>query len=85
VNKIDNLRRVEVVPIERSLGTLKDAHFRLEILKNTPASPTVLASQIHICDLILQEIVDIRKRLAANRYYAHLPPHTEANKSRRVN
>jgi hypothetical protein len=47
-----------------SLTAIKQAHIRLHLLTGKRASPTVLASQIELCDVLLLEISGIRSSLA---------------------
>jgi hypothetical protein len=47
-----------------SLSTIKQAHVRLHLLTGARTSPTVLASQIELCDVLLLEISGISSNLA---------------------
>jgi hypothetical protein len=47
-----------------SLSAIKQAHVQLHLLTGMRTSPTVLASQIELCDVLLDEISDIRTSLA---------------------
>ncbi len=47
-----------------SLSTIRHAHGQLHRLTGMRTSPTVLASQIELCDLLLVEISGIHKSLA---------------------
>lgn len=47
-----------------SLSAIKQAHVRLHLLTGVRTSPTVLASQIELCDVLLLEISGIRSNLA---------------------
>jgi hypothetical protein len=47
-----------------SLGAIRQAHIRLHVLTGMRASPSVLTSQIELCDMLLLEISDIRSNLA---------------------
>jgi hypothetical protein len=47
-----------------SLSAIKHAHNQLHILTGLRASPTLLASRIQLCDMLLVEIAGIRSSLA---------------------
>jgi hypothetical protein len=47
-----------------SLTAIRHAHCQLHRLTGMRTSPTVLASQIELCDLLLIEISDIHRNLA---------------------
>jgi hypothetical protein len=47
-----------------SLSAIKQAHIRLHHLTGMRTSPSVLASQIELCDVLLLEISGIRSGLA---------------------
>jgi hypothetical protein len=49
-----------------SLGTIKEAHIQLHLLKGMSMTATVLASQIELCDVLLAEISGIRSSLASD-------------------
>jgi hypothetical protein len=47
-----------------SLSAIKQAHLQLHLLTGMQISPSVLASQIELCDMLLGEISGIRTSLA---------------------
>jgi hypothetical protein len=47
-----------------SLSAIKHAQIRLRHLKRTCTSPTVLTSQVELCEVLLDEISGIRSSLA---------------------
>jgi len=53
--------------IVHSLSAIRYAHGQLHRLTGMRTSPTVLASQIELCDLLLGEISDIHSSLARDR------------------
>jgi hypothetical protein len=57
-----------------SLSAIKQAQGRLHLLTSMGSSPTILASQIELCDLLLAEISGIRNHLVSisNRRRGHL-------------
>lgn len=50
--------------VVHSLSAIRHAHGQLHRLTAKRTSPTVLASQIELCDLLLIEIYDIHRSLA---------------------
>jgi hypothetical protein len=50
--------------VSHSLSTIRHAHGQLHRLTGMRISPTVLASQIELCNLLLVEISDIHRSLA---------------------
>ena len=50
--------------VSHALSTIRHAHGQLHRLTGMRTSPTVLASQIELCDLLLVEISDIHESLA---------------------
>jgi hypothetical protein len=50
--------------LRNSLTAIKQAHIQLHVLTGMRPSPTVLASQIKLCDMLLIEISGIRSNLA---------------------
>ena len=50
--------------VVHSLSAIRHAHGRLHRLTGMRTSPTVLASQIELCDLLLIEISGIHRSLA---------------------
>ena len=60
--------------VEESLSTIKKAHVRLHLLTDTTATATFLASQIQLCDVLLDEISDIHTNLARDLKYTRLTP-----------
>jgi hypothetical protein len=60
--------------IGNSLTMIRQAHNRLHLLSSMHASPTVLASQIELCNVLLVEISGIRSSLARNIKQTRAPP-----------
>ena len=58
--KLDNL---DNIALEHSLGTIRAAKTQLHLLTANNSTPTVLASQIRFCDVLLREIQAIRSGL----------------------
>jgi hypothetical protein len=56
-----------------SLSAIKQAHVRLHLLTGMRASPSVLASQIELCDVLLLEISGIHSGLARDLNQTHGP------------
>lgn len=50
--------------VSHSLSTIRHAHGQLHRLTGMRTSPSVLVSQIELCDLLLVEISDIHRSLA---------------------
>jgi hypothetical protein len=50
--------------LQHSLTAIKEAHVQLHLLTATTTSPTALASQIQLCEVLLGEISGIRSSLA---------------------
>jgi hypothetical protein len=60
--------------LQDSLGTIREAHIQLHMLKGMSTTPTVLASQIELYDILLGEISDIRTSLASDiKHAGHKP------------
>jgi hypothetical protein len=57
-----------------SLSTIREAHSQLHLLKGMSTTPTVLASQIELCDVLLAEISGIRSSLASDIKLARREP-----------
>jgi hypothetical protein len=57
-----------------SLRTIKQAHIQLDLLTGMRTSPTVLASQIELWDVLLVEISGIRSSLARDLKRTRGPP-----------
>jgi hypothetical protein len=57
-----------------SLSAIKHARFQLRHLTRTCASPTVLASEIQLCEVLLDEISGIRSSLAKDLKQTRGPP-----------
>lgn len=53
----------DLITVDRSLGSIKEAQGMLQNLRCAPATPDIIASQIHLCDVLLHEISGIRNRL----------------------
>ena len=72
------MRRIGHPSGDRGLGScltaIKRAHDRLHLLSSMRASPTSLASQIELCDVLLAEISDIRSSLARDIEERRAPP-----------
>jgi hypothetical protein len=58
----------------RSLSAIKQAHSQLHLLAGMRTSPTVLASKIELCDVLLDEISGIRRSLARDLKQTRGPP-----------
>jgi hypothetical protein len=58
-----------------SLSAIRQAHIRLHLLTGMRASPTVLASQIELYDVLLLEISGIRSSLAKDIRQTRGPPY----------
>ena len=52
--------------VANSLITIKEAHLELRLLTGAPPTAALLASQIRLCDLLLDEISGIHASLAEN-------------------
>jgi hypothetical protein len=63
MQKLDHGTRAHVSAVRHSLSAIKKAHVQLD-LTNASNSPTELASQIQLCDVLLFEISGIRSNLA---------------------
>jgi hypothetical protein len=57
-----------------SLNTIKQAHVQLHLLTDTRATPALLASQIELYDVLLDEIYDIHASLAKDLGRARVTP-----------
>jgi hypothetical protein len=57
-----------------SLSAIRHAHIQLHLLTGMRTSPTVLASQIELCDVLLVEISGIRSSLAKDLKETRQPP-----------
>jgi hypothetical protein len=73
MTKIDHINNSSDGTLRDSLGAIKHAQTKLRHLTRTCASPTVLASQIELCDVLLAEISGIHSSLAKDIKQAHLP------------
>jgi hypothetical protein len=60
--------------VRDSLGAIKEAHIRLHVLAGTSATAALLASQIEIYDVLLDEISGIHTSLARDLKHTRLPP-----------
>jgi hypothetical protein len=50
--------------LRNSLSAIKQAHIQLHLLTARCMTPTILASRIELCDILLGEVSDIRTSLA---------------------
>jgi hypothetical protein len=57
-----------------SLSAIKQAHVQLHLLTGMRTSPTVLASQIELCEVLLDEISGIRSSLAKDLMQTRTSP-----------
>jgi len=73
MTKIDHIDNSSVGILRDSLGAIKLAQTELRHLTGACASPTVLASQIELCEVLLAEISGIQSSLAKDIKRAHLP------------
>jgi len=64
MNKVYRVNEFADDAILSSLSAIKQAQSRRHLLTGTGSSPTILASQIEVCDLLLAEISGIRNILA---------------------
>jgi hypothetical protein len=62
------------VAVWHSLSTIKHAQIQLRHLTGGCTSPTVLASQIELCEVLLAEISGIRSSLAKDLKQTRPPP-----------
>ena len=62
--KFDHAGEVQIVSLQNSLGTIKNAHSQLGRLTSSSITPKALASQIDLCNVLLDEISGIRSNLA---------------------
>ncbi len=60
--------------IRDSLSTIKEAHVQLHLLTGTSATAALLASQIELYDMLLDEISGIHTSLARDLKHARLTP-----------
>jgi len=73
MTKIDHINDSSNGILRDSLGAIKHAQTELRHLTRTGASPTVLASQIELCEVLLAEISGIHSSLARDIKRAHPP------------
>ena len=52
--------------VDNSLIAIRQVHTQLHLLAGMDSSPTLIASQIQLCDVLLVEIAGIRSNLAGN-------------------
>ena len=62
------------VAVVQSLDAIRHAHGQLDRLTGMRISPTVLASQIELCDQLLIEISDIHRSLSRDMALTRRPP-----------
>jgi hypothetical protein len=55
------------------LTAIRQAHNRIHLLSSMRASPSIVASQIELCDVLLVEISDIRSTLARDLEESRVP------------
>jgi len=65
MTKIDHINNSSDGTLRDSLGAIKHAQTKLRHLTRTCASPTVLASQIELCDVLLAEISGIHNNFSS--------------------
>lgn len=65
--------------VSHALTAIRHAHGQLHRLTGMRTSPTVLASQIELCDLLLVEISDIHRSLAKDLERTRRPSMSGAN------
>jgi hypothetical protein len=58
--------------VRDSLSTIKEAHVQLHLLTGTSATAALLASQIELCDVLLDEISGIHSNLARDLKHTRL-------------
>jgi hypothetical protein len=58
--------------VRDSLSTIKEAHVQLHLLTGTSATAALLASQIELCDVLLDEISGIHSHLARDLKHTRL-------------
>jgi len=61
--------------IRKSLSTIKVAHVQLALLTGTSATEALLASQIELYDVLLDQISGIHSSLAGDLKYTRLTPY----------
>jgi len=64
MRKIGYLNQPFDCAVQNSLSAIKQAHIELQLLTGACTTPTVLASQIELCDVLLGEISGIHSILA---------------------
>ena len=67
--------------VRNSLSTIRETHVRLDLLTDTSATAALLASQIELCDVLLDEISDIHTSLARDIKYTRLTPQVSSRPS----
>lgn len=68
-------------PVLDSLSTIRKAHIQLRLLTGTSATAALLASQIQLYDLLLDEISGIHSSLAKDLKRTRLKPQASARPS----
>lgn len=61
---ISNRSEADLIIIDQALSSIKRTHVTMQNLHSAPATPAVLALQIDLCEVLLNEISGIRNRLA---------------------
>jgi hypothetical protein len=67
--------------VRGSLNTIKEAHVQLHLLTGTSATAALLASQIELYDMLLDEISGIHTSLARDLKHAGLTPQASSRPS----
>jgi hypothetical protein len=62
----EDLDNVGMFDIEHSISAMRDAFYLLHALRDTPGTPTALARQIRLCDLILDTLAEMSSHSADN-------------------
>ena len=67
--------------VRASLGTIKDTHVQLHTLTGTSATAALLASQIELYELLLDEISGIHNSLARDLKRTRFSPQVSVRRS----
>lgn len=73
MTKIGHLNQSFDCALQNSLSAIKQAHIELQLLTGMCTTPTVLASQIELCDVLLLEISGIHSILAKDLRHSRKP------------
>jgi hypothetical protein len=82
MSKLDYANMSGDCAVRNSLGAIKQAHIRLHLLTGMCTTPSLLASRIELCDVLLDEISVIRSSLAKDIEHTRGAPqagHVELN------